>query len=125
MRICEHCGARLDPGERCDCRDFRVLVLRADGTKEIVVTDGSLAALQKLVGGYIEHVSMCVDAGLLVNEEGRLLGLRPNPFFNGAFVGDVVIVGEPKRGEDNFRSLSEYAADGLFEIFEAKEVPSA
>lgn len=20
FRICEYCGARLDPGERCDCR---------------------------------------------------------------------------------------------------------
>ena len=24
-RICEHCGARLDPGERCDCREARKL----------------------------------------------------------------------------------------------------
>ena len=20
FKVCEHCGARLDPGERCDCR---------------------------------------------------------------------------------------------------------
>lgn len=22
-RVCEHCGAALDPGEKCDCRDRR------------------------------------------------------------------------------------------------------
>lgn len=125
MKKCEYCGASLDAGERCDCRDFRVLVLRADGTKQIRRIDGSLKSLQSLVGGYIEHVPMCPDAGLLVNEEGIALGLKPNPYFAGKILGDVVVIGEPKDGDDAFRSLSDYAADGLFEIFEAKEVPSA
>ena len=119
--VCDRCGATLDAGERCECEIFRVLVLRADGSKAIVVTDGSLRALQDLVGGYIEHVDMCEDAGLLVNEEGRIHGLPPNPFFGGAFLGDVVVIGEPKDGGDDFTPLSEYTANELYKIFEAKE----
>lgn len=120
MKVCEFCGATLDAGEKCDCREFVVLVLKADGTKEIVNTNGTLKELEKLVGGYIKHIPMISDAGLLVNEEGSILGLSPNPFFNGAFVGNVVVIGEPKDGEDNFRSLSENAASNLYEIFCAR-----
>ena len=109
MRTCDYCGDTLDAGERCTCRDFRVVVARADGSKDIVITDGSLEALQRLVGGYIEHVPMCSDVGLLVNEEGRLKGLPSNPCFPG-LVGDVVVIGEPTDGVDEFRSLSEYEA---------------
>lgn len=119
--VCEKCGATLDAGEQCDCEIFRVLVLRADGTKAIVKTDGSLKALQDLVGGYLEHVDMCSGLGLLVNEKGRIRGLPPNPFFNGAFLGDVVVVGEPDEGGDSFTSLSEYTANGLYEFFQAEE----
>lgn len=122
MKVCEHCGASLDWGEICECRLFRVLLLKADGTKHILTIDGSLHSLQKLVGGYIEHVPMVLDTGLLVNEDGIALGLKPNPFFGGRLLGDVVVIGEPKNGGDNFVSLSDYAAEQFYRLFEPKEV---
>ena len=113
---CEHCGATLDPGERCDCRDLRVVVLRADGNLEMSLTDGALDTLQDIVGGNIEHVPAFHDIGLLVNEDGIRLGLKQNPFFPG-YLGNVIIVGEPEDGGDRFRSLTEYESAGLLEMF--------
>lgn len=112
--ICEHCGAVLDPGERCDCKDVRVIVLKVDGTIEIKVTDGSLHAFQDIVGGYIEHVSAS-DFGLIVNEEGLILGLPQNPLFP-ELCGNVILVKEPEDGGDEFRSFNEYEAVRLADL---------
>ena len=114
--VCERCGANLDPGERCECRDLRVLVLRADGAIEVSLTDGRLETLQAIVGGYIEHVSATKTLGLLVNEEGAILGLPPNAFFP-PYLGNIIIVGEPADGEDDLRSLSETETEGLLALF--------
>ena len=112
--ICEHCGASLDPGERCDCRDIRVIVLKTDGSISVRVTDGSLEAFQKIVGGYIEHVRG-KNVGLLVNEEGLLLGLPHNPFFP-EIVGDIIVVKEPGEDDDEFLSLTEHEAAKLIDM---------
>lgn len=45
---------------------------------------------QELVGGYIETVTIAEDALLIVNEEGRLLGLEENVL---GLVGTVLLVG--------------------------------
>ena len=111
---CEHCGAALDPGERCDCKDIRVIVLKADRSIEIRATDGSLRAFQDIVGGYIEHIS-AADFGLIVNEEGLILGLPLNPFFP-ELCGNVVLVKEPEKGGDEFRSFSEHEAVKLADL---------
>lgn len=57
-----------------------------------VLTDvdaDNLSALQTLVGGYIEAVTLPHGYVLVCNEEGRLLGLSPN-----VRVADSVIVGD-------------------------------
>ncbi len=112
---CEHCGARLDPGERCDCRDVRVVILRTDGSIEISVTDGTLETYQSIVGGHIEHVHSIYPVGLLVNEEGILLGLPSNPFFP-RYVGNIIFVKEPEDGGDEFRSFDEYEAEQIVDM---------
>lgn len=117
--VCDRCGATLDPGERCDCRDVRVVVLRTDGTLEMNVTDGSLEAYQEIVGGYVEHVPSLPSVGLLVNEEGRRLGLPKNPFFPG-YVGNIILVKEPRAEEVEFRSFSEYEAAQLLAFLAPK-----
>lgn len=44
--VCEHCGANLDPGERCDCTELeqkeeerigRLLIVRDDGQMQLVL----------------------------------------------------------------------------------------
>ena len=45
--------------------------------------DNTLEAFQKAVGGYIETVTVFRDLVLIVNEEGRILGLPYNCHFCG------------------------------------------
>ena len=116
--ICEKCGARLDPGERCDCSDIRVVHVTVDGVVEVKEIDGSIESLQALVGGYIEHVPGC-SVGALVNEEGIILDLPQNPYFPEVF-GDVVLIKEAAYGEDAFGSLTEFEAKKLLEMLKAR-----
>ena len=66
--------------------------------------ENSLQSLQKLVGGYIETVSLPHGVCMIVNEEGKLQGLQPNfRLDHDLIVGTAVFVGVS--GED-FCSLS-------------------
>ena len=68
------------------------------GFREIVVPN-KLETLQELVGGYIETVTMTMDSCLIVNEEGRILGLPHNCNYLGIDVcGPMLIVGT--QGDD-------------------------
>lgn len=61
---------------------------------EFAEVENTLEALQTEVGGYIETVTLTVDACLVVNEEGRLRGLPFNVNFAGLkLVGTVLLVG--------------------------------
>jgi hypothetical protein len=72
-------------------------LLKANGTEESVFPETgakfSLEELQNFVGGYIEYVRTSGNV-LVVNEEGLLRGLPPNPAASllcGRFiVGDAV-----------------------------------
>ena len=53
-----------------------------------------LLAIQELVGGYIETVTLATDACIICNEEGRILGMPENCNFCGVdFVGPILLVG--------------------------------
>lgn len=68
------------------------------GFREIVVQN-KLEVLQELVGGYIETVTMTTDSCIIVNEEGRILGLPHNCNYLGIDVcGPMLIVGT--QGDD-------------------------
>ena len=60
----------------------------------IETIDNTLEALQKIVGGHIETVTLFHDLTIICNEEGRLLDLEPNCKICGVeFVGPLVAVG--------------------------------
>ena len=67
------------------------LLLPASGEIRELEIDNTLEALQKVVGGYIETVSVTTDVVAIVNEEGRILGLSPNVHLPG-IVGDAFLV---------------------------------
>ena len=78
---------------------IRVIVKNPGEAPEEREVPNTLAALQALVGGYIEAVALARDAVILVNEEGKLRGLEPNVMLMGdVLVGPLVIVGV--RGEE-------------------------
>ena len=65
--------------------------------------DNTLEELQRIVGGYIETVSVFDDVLLIVNEEGKFLGLEPNiNFYGDVLVGTIIAVG---RDEEEFCDL--------------------
>lgn len=67
--------------------------------------DNELSALQDLVGGYIQTVYLPHGVIMIVNEEGKLMGLKPNfRFGNDLIVGTAVFVSAD--GEE-FAGLSE------------------
>jgi hypothetical protein len=114
-RECPYRGARLDPGERCDCHYIDVVVLKADGVVEMMRIRNELSALQELVGGYIEHVDFIPEIGILCDEDGRSKGLPDNVYIP-YIAGDVVLIGEPMDGGDEFRSLTNKEVMWLFSM---------
>lgn len=82
-----------------------LVIIKKPGEAPVVepLFDNTLEAFQQAVGGYIETITFASDACLVVNEEGRLLGLPHNCDFCGTdLVGTVICAGI--KGEE-FASL--------------------
>ena len=61
---------------------------------EEVKIENTLEALQREVGGYIETISLLSDLVLIVNEEGRINGMRFNMSLCGMqLFGTILAVG--------------------------------
>lgn len=85
---------------------MRILYKQPGQDPRSMVIPNELGVMQQLVGGHIETLRISDNGILVMNEEGKLLGLEPN-FYLGAIgdtiVGPVLVVGED--GED-FSSLT-------------------
>lgn len=82
---------------------------------EIRDVPSTLEALQELVGGYIETVTVATDAAIICNEEGCLIGLEPNCTLLGLhFVGPIVVAGVA--GEE-FTDLPEVGVKVFLDMF--------
>lgn len=69
----------------------------------------TLAELQAVVGGYIELVRLA-DGGLVIHEEGRLVGLPPNPTATRLVYGPRIVPGFEIVGPALQLSAAELAA---------------
>lgn len=73
---------------------MRVIKKEVGKAARWVDIENSLESLQREVGGYIEAVTLASDCALIVNEEGRLIGLPYNcTICNLDLVGPVLVVG--------------------------------
>jgi len=82
---------------------MRAVQIKVGQDMEVVDIPNELEALQKVVGGYLEQVSLTETMAMLINEDGLRLRLRPNRvasalatlYFRalGGIVGDVLVVG--------------------------------
>ena len=92
------------------------IIYKAPGLPaEVRDVPNTLEALQGLVGGYIETVTVATDAVIICNEEGRLIGLEPNCTLLGVhFVGPIVVAGVA--GEE-FTDLPEDGVKVFLDIF--------
>lgn len=77
---------------------------RPGDLSKVLCIPNTLEAFQQLVGGYIETLTLPSGFVIIMNEEGRFIGLQPNIIsYAGVIVGNVVIT--KAEGED-FVSLT-------------------
>ena len=82
---------------------IRVLVIEPGKNQEEREIDNTLEALQEIVGGHIECVTMATDLVVICNEEGRLMDLPFNcEICNVLFVGTILMAGVKR---DEFADL--------------------
>lgn len=75
-------------------RKIRVIVKEPGDVGEVREIQNDLWTLQGIVGGYIEVVPLKNGVYAVVNEEGKLRGMKPNiPCENNVLVGTVVLAG--------------------------------
>lgn len=73
---------------------IKVIIKRPGEMPEIQTIPNELEALQTIVGGYIEAVTLATDLVIICNEEGKLLDLPYNCDICGAsFVGTIIFAG--------------------------------
>lgn len=85
---------------------LRIMVVEPDKEPYEKVIDHSLAAIQKIVGGYIETTrdSLLPKMLLVVNEEGKLKGLPMNRCTGTDIIcGTFFVCGN---GKDDFKNLT-------------------
>ena len=88
---------------------MEVIYCKVGEPAKLVEIEGKLEDFQKMVGGHIEVVSYEGIRGLVyvLNEEGKLEGLKPNKSIFGGrdvIVGDFVVAAI---GEDDIAGLNE------------------
>ena len=73
---------------------MRVIIKHPGRQATVEDIDNTLEALQSIVGGYIQVISVATNCVMICNEEGRLLGLPRNNRIAGVdFCGPVIIAG--------------------------------
>ena len=96
---------------------IKALLIEPMQKPRVIEIEASLESYQQQVGGLIEILYLEDDAVLVVNEEGKLLGLAPNRrFYDDILVGNILILGI--RGEnlvglsdENIRKYTEQFAE--------------
>lgn len=114
-------GYREKGGNAMKEDKIRILMYRPQEDVEEMVIDNDLEALHDAVGGYIECISPFsdMDVDLVCNEEGKLMGLRPNRVLMDKktkqrydlLVGNFFLVSFDDEG--NFKSLTDEQIDKI------------
>lgn len=92
---------------------MKVIIKQPGKEPEVAEIENTLPALQQVVGGYIETVTLAADCCIICNEEGRLEGLPYNLTFCGvSFVGPILVVGVDG---DEFTGLNDRQIDWLLQ----------
>ncbi len=84
---------------------------------EVREIENRLEVLQELVGGYIEVLHAGGPLRFIVNEEGKLLDLKPNLFSPNLDVLVGSVVATAYDGNEDFRSLTEEEIEICQEYF--------
>ena len=87
--------------------EIRILYKRVGKDPIVKIIPNTLEAKQKLVGGLIECVPYDEDTLLICNDEGKLIGMKPNLCFDYDYIaGDCFLIGDDYENAD-FKSLTD------------------
>ena len=107
---------------------MRILVVELGKVPEEREIDGSLAAMQDIVGGTIQAIYPFGDStALICNDEGKLLGLPKNRaiYTDDAEVKDIIygtfFLCDVPVGSENFASLTDYQLRRFKSCFDIPE----
>ncbi len=108
------------------CQTKRIVIVEPGKLPEVSFIDGSLEAMQKVVGGYIELFET-TESGidLFCNDEGKLANLEMNRFFpefRDIICGPILAIGHD--GEGASVSLTDDQVREAVEMFTRKYPPS-
>ena len=97
-------------------RIMKILAVRTGELPEVIDIEHSLDAESEFVGGYIQTISLSSTAILVCNDDGKVIGLKPNRVIPGDFIaGDFFIVGFD--GRDDFCYISDSVVALYLEFF--------
>ena len=99
---------------------IRCILVKVFEQPKVIEIEHNLSTLQKYVGGLIDIVELENDVDIIINDEGKLLGLSPNLVlyeFRDIIVGDFLVVGQ-ENGETIY--LSEEKIKKYMERFDLK-----
>ena len=97
-------------------KEIKVLKVKPHEHPEVYMLKNTLEAMQEAVGGYIDIVGLDDNVCILLNDEGKLIGLEGNRRIGSdIIVGDFFIYGNDEEG--NLTSLSEKKFDTYTKIF--------
>lgn len=101
---------------------LKVIMIQPEKEPQIVEIERNLEALQNAVGGFIEVIYPFEDhVGIVLNEEGKLIGLKPNRALKDEegqlydiIMGNFLVVG---LSEDDFCSLTDEQIEKYMEEY--------
>lgn len=95
---------------------MRVVYKEPGKDAEIRDIKNELDVLQNLVGGWIECLRFIEGVYMILNEEGKLIGLTPNFYYGwDTIVGPVIFVGDD--GED-FTDIADDKIDKVMDFLQ-------
>lgn len=95
---------------------MKAIIKKVGENPRVEEIENELKTLQGIVGGYIEVVSMGEGIALVLNEEGKLVGLPANfGLGRDVIVGDVLFVAYGNDGE--FTDLTDFQIDVIMSNF--------
>ena len=99
---------------------LKVLKVKPHEHPEVYMLKNTLEAMQEAVGGYIDIVGLDDNVCILLNDEGKLIGLEGNRRIGSdIIVGDFFVCGSDEEG--NLTSLSEEELDTYWTIVNKKD----
>ena len=88
---------------------IRVLIKEPKKPCRLATIPNRLKALQEIVGGYIEVVTITADTAIICNEEGIIRGLQHNVELCGTdYFGTIMFVGVDGTEFDDFGEGAEW-----------------